>query len=82
MQEAAEAADMRSHANSWALSHRKMVFKAPLPQALEHRIRLWFQSLDKNSSGALSKEEMAAAMDMGTDMRAVILVVVVAMLAA
>jgi hypothetical protein len=71
MQSAAEAADMRAHANSWALAHKKMLFKAPLPAALEHRIRLWFQSLrpdhslEKSCSGALSKDEMAAAMEMG-----------------
>lgn len=65
MQDVAEAADMRSHVNTWALSHKKTVFKAPLPHALEQRIRLWFKSLDKNSSGALSKNEMAAAMEMG-----------------
>lgn len=68
-QDAAAQAELRSNANNWALSHRKMVFKAPLPQSLEIRIRLWFKSLDKNCSGALNKEEMAAAMDMGTYLR-------------
>lgn len=67
LQDVADAADVRSHANNWALSHKKRVFKAPLPQALEQRIRLWFQSLDRSSSGALSKDEMAAAMDMGAN---------------
>jgi hypothetical protein len=83
MQSAAEAADMRAHANSWALSHKKMVLKAPLPAALEHRMGLWFQSLrsdqspektssapEKSSSAALTKDEMAAAMEMGANSNA------------
>lgn len=65
LQDTAQAADFRAHTNDWALSHKKRVFKTPLPQALEHRIKLWFQSMDKNSNGALSKEQMATAMDMG-----------------
>eukprot|EP00892_Ulva_mutabilis_P007226 jgi/Ulvmu1/4876/UM020_0162.1 len=61
----ATAMDVRYHANVWALTHGKMPFKAPLPKALDDRIKIWFSSIDRRSGQSLTPKDVAKALEMG-----------------
>ncbi|KAG2484356.1 hypothetical protein HYH03_016775 [Edaphochlamys debaryana] len=51
-----------AEARDWCLAHRRQLNPLPLPEAIEHRIRQWFDLVDDDGSGALDASELEFAL--------------------
>lgn len=60
MQQASQAKEAYYNARHWAKQHRMHPPMVALPQALQEVIEEWFNLVDVNNSGCLTRDELEA----------------------
>ncbi|PNH11764.1 Centrin-1 [Tetrabaena socialis] len=51
-----------AQAKTWSLTHKRQLSPIPLPEAIERRIRQWFELVDDDGSGQLDAAELEFAL--------------------